>query len=134
MSSGDFRRAFAQLEELRSSLPSEPVLLADMAWCRLNMGKPTDPRSLDKALEWVRLAEAFDFGHPDVVEVAARILAGSDDDIAAIRALKRVLKVRPELGWAKNELAQRQANEQKKTADEGGLFGGLFGRGKGGWR
>lgn len=133
MKAGEFRRAFAMLEELRTTLPSEPGLLADMAWCRLNLGSPTDRRTLDKALEWIQLAEAFEMGHPDVVEVHARIMVGSPDDTGAIRALKRVLRASPELTWAKTELERREAKETK-SGDDGGLFGGLFGRGKGGRR
>ena len=134
MKAGDFRRAFATLEELRSSLPSEAGLLADMAWCRLNLGRPGDPRTIDKALEWVQLAEAFELGHPDVVEVHARIMVGTDDDAATIRAMKRVLKARPNLTWAKSELRKREARDQKKDTPASGLFGGLFGKGKGGRR
>ena len=133
MKDGDYRRAFAQLEELRSTVPSEPGLLADMAYCRLNLGSATDPRTIDKALEWVQLAEAFEMGHPDVIEVHARVLVGSEDDAGTIRAMRRVLKKRPELAWARTELEKREAKETK-SSDEGGLFGGLFGRGKGGRR
>ncbi len=133
MATGDFRRGFAALEQLRSSLPSEPGLLADMAWCRLNLGGATDPRTIDKALEWVHLAEAFELGHPDVIDVHARIMVGSDDDEAAIRAMSRVLRNRPDLTWAKTELRRREAKEQKNTGS-GGLFSGLFGKGKGGRR
>jgi CheY-like chemotaxis protein len=131
--SGEFVEAYSILQGLRSSLPSEPGLLADMAWCRLNLGNPLDPRNIDKALEWVRLAEAFELGHADVVEVHARIMVGSDDDEGAIRAFKRALKRRPELTWAKTELENRQSRE-KKDASSTGLFGGLFGKGKGGRR
>lgn len=134
MAGGDFRRAFAMLEELRTSLPSEPGLLADMAWCRLNLGAPGDVRTIDKALEWVQLAEAFEMGHPDVVEVHARIMVRAEDDSAAVRALRRVLKSRPELTWAKTELKRREARATSASDEGGGLFGGLFGRGKGGRR
>jgi len=133
MKTNEFVEAYSILEGLRSSLPSEPGVLADMAWCRLNLGKPSDPRTIDKALEWVRLAEAFELGHDDVVEVQARIMVGSDDDEGAIRALRRALKKRPELTWAKEELQIRQSR-QKKDAGSKGLLGGLFGKGKGGRR
>ncbi len=131
MKTSEFVEAYSILEALRSSLPSEPGVLADMAWCRLNIGKPSDPRNIDKALEWVRLAEAFQLGHEDVIEVHARIMVGSEDDEGAIRALKRALKRRPELTWAKTELQARESREKKDVASTG-LFGGLFGKGKGG--
>ncbi len=128
MASGDHRRAFAALEELRVDLPSEPGLLADMAWCRFSMGIPTDARTQDKALEWVQLATAFRPGDPDVIDVHARVLALSDAHEEARTALERLHGSRPDLPWVGRELARH--TELLGDGGEGTLFSGLFGRGR----
>jgi hypothetical protein len=126
---GEHRRALSLLEILRTDLPSEPGLLADMAWCRLNLGLPSDRRTQEKALEWLQLGAAFRPGHPDVVEVNARILTHSNSHKAAVRALERLATVRPELSWVTTELARH--GEAVDSAGGGdGLFSGLFGRGR----
>jgi len=129
MATGEHRRSMIALESLRTELPSEPGVLADLAWCRFNTGIPTDARTQDKSLEWVALAVAFQPGHPDVVEVNARILAFSDSHADALRALKRLAKARPELGWVPTQI--KRHTRLLEAAEEGGtMFSGLFGRRK----
>ncbi len=127
--SGDHQRALSLFETLRTDLPSEPGLLADMAWCRLNLGSPSDARTQDKALEWVQLAAAFRPGHPDVVEVNARILTYSSTPKLAVRALERLAALRPDLIWVSREIARHRALIEA-AGDGNGMFSGLFGRGR----
>ncbi|MCO4772209.1 MAG: response regulator [Deltaproteobacteria bacterium] len=130
MKSAEWRRAMSLLESLRVDLPSEPGLLADMAWCRFNSGIPTDARTQDKSLEWVELAVAFQPGHPDVVEVKARILCFSDAHAEALAALQRLERIGSTLPWIKSQ--RRRHTERVEAASEnGGMLSGLFGRGRG---
>lgn len=126
---GEHRRAFSVLEGLRTELPAEPGVLADMAWCRLHLGLPSDPRTQDKAMEWVELAVAFDPGDDDVVEVKGRILAVSDSHAEAVRALTRLQRRRSDLPWVKGYLARHKAKAASEE-DGKGRLSGLFGRRK----
>ena len=128
MHGSEWRRALGTLENLRVDLPSEPGVLADMAWCCLNAGIPTESRTQDRSLEWVALAEAFQPGHPDVIEVKARILAFSEDHAAAVRALKRLGRSRTDLAWIAEHLQKHEA--QAEAASESKGLSGLFGRRK----
>ena len=127
---GEHRRAFSVLEGLRTELPAEAGVLADMAWCRLHLGLPSDPRTQDKALEWVELAVAFDPGDEDVIEVKARILAVSTSHGEAVRALTRLQRRnRDDLPWVRSYLSRHQA-KQASEGDGKGRLSGLFGRRK----
>lgn len=128
MNGSEWRRALSILENLRVHLPSEPGVLADMAWCCLNAGVPTDSRTQDRSLEWVALAEAFQPGHPDVVEVKARVLAFSEDHKAAVWALKRFGRSRTDLTWVVEHLEKHEAEVEAGSQSRG--LSGLFGRRK----
>lgn len=132
MDEADYGRAMGRLEALRSEHPAEPGLLADLAWCALNLGIPTDPRVQEKAQEWIGIAVAFDRAHHDVVDVRARILTFSDDHADAEKALTRLSNLRPELAWVKLERKRHADAREAASGDNPGLLGGLFGRGRGG--
>jgi|GEM_PF-989140 len=124
MQRGDFKHAFARLDELRSFDPSNSFVLADLGWCQFSM-KPNDSRELEKALEWVDLALTFDPTHRNALEVKARILVSLEDPEVEVDAtLRNLLKVVPGHAWAKREL---QADQERKAEAQPKKKGGLRG-------
>ena len=105
-------------------------ILADLGWCRF-ASAPNDSRTADKALEWVDLALAFEPDYADALEVRARILTASPKRKAdAIKALRRLLRIRKDSEWGRSEL--RRLDRDKPDGEDGkkkrGL-GRLLGRG-----
>ena len=106
MGRSDFQTAAGQLEALRSRLPSDPDVLAELGWCRYALA-PRNPRAVDKALEWVDLALAFRPDGLGALEAKARILSATDRSDEAVTALKRLLRKVPDSTWARQELLKR---------------------------
>jgi len=130
MARTEFHKAAPVLESLRHKFPSDPGILADLGWCRF-ASAPNDSRTADKALEWVDLALAFEPDYADALEVRARILTASPKRKAdAIKALRRLLRIRKDSEWGRSEL--RRLDRDKPDGEDGkkkrGL-GRLLGRG-----
>jgi DNA-binding response OmpR family regulator/curved DNA-binding protein CbpA len=124
MQRGDFKHAFARLDELRSFDPSNSFVLADLGWCQFSM-RPNDAREIEKALEWVDLALTFDPTHRNSLEVKARILVSLEDpDVEVDVTLRNLLKVVPSHAWAKREFqAAEERKEQAQPKKKRGLRG-----------
>ncbi len=108
MAKSNWTEAAAIIEGLRQTYPSNAGLLADLGWCRFAIA-PASVRGIDKAMEWVDLALAFDPEHADASEVRARILAATDRTDEALRAVKRLLRIRKTSEWGKAKLAELSA-------------------------
>lgn len=127
MLGGDARKACAMLDALRAIAPAEPGILADLGWARWVAGPPDD-RTGEKALEWLQLAQTFDPQHRQAVEAEVRIRQALIQGEELRRALKRLLRLKPELAWARaleGEIDSATASAEQK---QGSALGRLFGR------
>lgn len=127
MARSDFQGAAGLLDGLRTRLPSDPDVLAELGWCRFAMA-PRNSRAIDKAMEWVDLALAFRPDGAGALEAKARILCTTDRDDEAVSALKRMLRRAPDSTWARDELARR--DQKVATPDKGRGIRRLWGRKK----
>ena len=126
MSKGEFGAAYSIFEELRGRYPSEGAILAALGWCR-HTAAPKDPRGLDKALEWVDLALAF---QPDALlalEARARILVDAEDP-RADDAVKRVLRRTPTNIWARDAARKFAAAKDDTVSTRTGVLRSLWGK------
>jgi len=128
---GEYKKAFSALDELRALDPSNSFVLADLGWCRF-AEQPDNERELEKALEWVDLALAFDPSHRNALEVKARILTRlGDPDKGTDIVLRNLLKVVPKHRWAEQQLKiQEGLKAAAENADKGGGLRGILGRKK----
>lgn len=128
MGRSDFQAAAVLLEGLRARFPSDPGVLCELGWCRFALA-PRDPRTVEKALEWVELALAFMPDHRAALDTRAHILCATDRVEDAASALRRLLQRVPESGWARQELARRD-RDGEQAADKGRGLRRLWGRKK----
>ena len=127
---GEFKKAFARLDELRAFDPSNSFVLADLGWCQFSL-RPNDAREVEKALEWVDLALAFQPTHRNALEVKARILVSLEDpESDAGMVLRNLLKVVPDHSWAKRELAAEEAQKEAAQPEKKRGLRDLMNRGR----
>ena len=127
---GEFKKAFARLDELRAFDPSNSFVLADLGWCQFSL-RPNDAREIEKALEWVDLALAFQPTHRNALEVKARILVSLEDpESDAGMVLRNLLKVVPDHSWAKRELAAEEAQKEAAKPEKKRGLRDLMNRGR----
>ena len=125
MGRSDHQTAAGLLEGLRARMPSDPGVLAELGWCRFAMS-PRNPRAIDKALEWVDLAQAFQPDGLGGLEIKARILCSTDRTDEAMVALKRLQRQAPDDRWAREEMLRR--GEKVAVPDKGRGLRRLWGR------
>ncbi len=127
MKRGEFKKAFARLDELRAFDPSNSLVLADLGWCQYSL-RPGDAREIEKALEWTELALTFEPSNRNALEVKARILCRLEDpESGAGVVLRNLLKVVPNHAWAKRELAAEEARTKEAQPEKKGGLRGLVG-------
>ena len=126
MSKGEFGAAYAIFEELRGRYPSEGAILAALGWCR-HIVAPKDARALDKALEWVDLALAFQPDGSLPLETRARILVAAEDP-RADDAVKRVLRRTPTNTWAREVARSFAASQEDTVSTRTGVLRSLWGK------
>lgn len=126
MASGDFGGAYSVLEELRARYPSDGAILASLGWCRHAVA-PGDARGLDKALEWVDLALAFQPDDALSLEARARILHATGDERAG-SAVKRLFRHQPRNMWAKLVLTELSQQEDTAATTRSGVLRSLWGK------
>jgi curved DNA-binding protein CbpA len=128
---GEYKKAFARLDELRALDPSNSFVLADLGWCRFR-DNPGNEREIGKALEWAELALAFEPGNRNALEVKARVLMSqSDPSSGAGVVLRNLIKVAPGHEWATGQLSRFESLQAAAEAEDkpGGLRG-MLGRKK----
>jgi CheY-like chemotaxis protein len=128
MGQEDYGVAYSILEELRGRYPSEGAILAALGWCRHCLA-PRDPRVLDKALEWVDLALAFQPDDPIPLEARARILVAAEDE-RADAAVRRVLREMPTHRWARRIARTLTTEQDAPGSTRSGVLRSLWGKRK----
>lgn len=112
LEAGEHKKAMAVLHTLRQEHPSDPDVLADLGWATWHVRR-AEPKGVESAEEYLKLALTFDARHRLATERLARIALARGDRDAARPRLERVVKLDPQASWAKSALAEIEAEANR---------------------
>ncbi len=117
---GEYAAAVRYLQRARMDAPSEPDILADLGWATWMLQGTDEIAGGEEPEEYIRLAMTFDRLNPRALEYLARIAMAGEDRDEQQRRLKDLLRVAPEIEWAREALKSLMFTRKDPAVESGG--------------